>query len=1421
MTREEIISVVSSIIVFFILTFLQIRINSKRIKRSLQIALPISSVIYSVSALVYLYVKYRDIIDIIGEVANRDRGNGLVRVIGLNSLALDVFVINAGLYLIYVFGRFIPQILIIAHVIKKPYLTDLLSLFYVYDEKNGEWLLKDEYTNLRELFKVLSYAASLLTGLMCGLIWIMGTQSIIHVYVFPALVTLIITEIYNFLNGITEIEYGRTISGDDSYAQKVRNFYKIREIFEEIFSHEILTSETGCDFREKKSVVDLIEELAASESETERKIAEFYKLNGNPESYDADYISASMQLLKGENVVFFNPFYRDLDKYLTLPLLYNLLSNRNCLVITGRESVKEDVAVWIRTMLSDYGKMESLWRVRELDFHDPECEIGIIGSSRLYDSKVMLTNEEFLREVGIVIIIEASRIVNTGQIGLSILGHIMNSYNEQPVYCFLDRITDGLVDSLSHIFQINITNVVAPPISRNIRTSIAFDADGDYLREKLFEKQTGYLADGIELAAVAIKNQIPEVNWYSDTKTPIRDIKWLAGQYFATICKYMNVPIQQESLYDHIGFISNIWSLPTTDYQFIVAEDEFRNVFNTMRMFLSRGREQTFVNVLTENYLLRDYMRCNPQMFMSNPDAIPSIVPDYAKTERNVLIKLLYEMSLNEISENEIKREFALVGLVSNDALSVLTELLKKYFNEDNTILTIRVEKYDMSDAGLDEENMYSILRETFDTKFCKNLKQAFFICENEGKNEYIDAKLFGHITQMVLPGQFIVFDGKYYIVYDLTVENGVILRRASNLYEGRKYYRQIREYEITGFDRRNTLSCRTTMDIEFTKLFINFNVSTKGYLEMNSNCDLRTARVVDLRQDPHIEDYNRSYRNKTALLIRLPDADEDIRYTICMLLSELFKTVFPDAWEYLAVTTAMSNRVNGMLNYLVYELAGVTEDDSIYILEDSEIDLGLLEAVEKNMTHLLEIITDYLGWHFEKMREGAHMDPEPVTPEFPAFDYKKRKKTIDLFKRIRALFGVKKEEALDLTAQDRKQTQPVGEVDTGDEKKEGNVIEGAEETAADEYDDSDGYTEDGFTLDDTQTGNEKSVDDMGAEDENMISAEPEQKTAGKEPVKEDDPDADPELVAVDGTDIFDESGSPEDDEYLENCFVDMGLVSPEESRYQKECYLKFGFDYIDDRLRIDDVHKYLTVRGFANNSFKKARKRDIFEETLIDLAAVNHCDFCGIPISGVSYERITDGRIRCNDCSMTAIRSVEEFGKLFNQTLSLMMSFFDIDYNVRMSIKVVDAKEIAKGYGSLYSPSTEYTDRILGYARRNGNGYDIYIENGSPRLAAISTITHELTHIWQFHNWDEREIEKEYVDPEKKDIVYEGMAEWVSIQYLYLIGENSYAQKQELMENSREDVYGYGFKMYCSLYPLIKNSSLIKYSPFTQFPPL
>lgn len=1411
--QEVMSKLIPSIAIVAVLSLIQCKINAKKVNRCKQALFPLWAFVYCVAAVIYTFVNYgkpTEFIAVISSLVNYSEWKELG--------AADIFAVNVLIYILHVIARFIPGIVVWFILRKYVCVQKFVEIFYTYSDDFGEWFIKDKWTSVRILFKGFVVGGAALNGLVLGLTWYAGSSSPLHVFIFPVIFQIILVEIYNFLNGYTKSEYVRDIAGEDSFAQRINNFYKIREIYEKIFPHELLSSNTRCDYASTRAVTDLLEDLKQSEEELERKVSDFFSLNGKDDIYDTDCIQATLKMLKGENVVFFNPFYRDLGKYLILPFLSTLLSDKKCLVIVGRKSAKDDVIAWVSEILDEYGKIQSLWRVRELDFRDPECEVGVLGFSQLYDQRIIEANSAFFKEVGFVFMLEASMIINTGQVALSILSQQMCNCGDNPVYCIADRLVDGLVDTMSHLLQTEITEVVAAPIARNVHTAMGWNADGDYLRQKLFDKQTKYLGNGIELAAVAVKNQIPSVSWFGETKVPIRDIKWVAGQYYPTLCRYMNLPIQQQSLYDKIQFVSNIWSVSEEKEQFVIAEDEFSNLFSTIRMFLSRGKEHTFVNVLSENYLLRDYMRCNSQMFISNPNVIPSIVPDYAKTEKNTLLKLLIMMTYRDVYESEILHEFGLVGIETDDALQVLTTLLKKYTRADSSVFSIRVERTDIEDRTFAEENVYTIIPEVFDDTFGKSLKNAYYICEEEKQeSEYIDAKLFGHITQTILPGQFVTYDGKYYIVQQISMQNGVVLRRASNLYDGRKYYRQIRAYNFEPWSEKSIISMRTVMDVEITKISAEFAVNTTGYLEMNINNDLRSARVIDFSNDPLVDVYSRKYCNKSILRIKLPETTDRIRFSVCMLLAEVFKSVFPDAWQYLAVVTVMPDDVDGMLNYLIYNVNGSIEEDYIYIIEDSELDLGLLEAVEKNLMKFLEIITDFLCWHFEKMREPAMKDPTVVTPEFPTPDFKRQKKFTEMFKRIRTLFGEKKAESVqvdsvenDENKSDKIASDAEGQISRIESEEVYEFITGDAEDAKQSQNRDDLLHDDKQSDDVDEPEHPKPVMFKAS---NIKLPEDEQ----FEPDKGEHPD----LVAIDGTDIFDNEGMEEHNEYFEECFAEMGITSLEKSRYQKECFLKFGFNEIDSRIQLEEVRKYLVLRGFSNSSFTKARKRDLLEDTIIDLGTVNHCDFCGMPLSGVSFEKLSDGRIRCNDCTASAINSVEEFRKLFYQCMNMMENFFNIEYKVSISVNTTDAKKIAKGFGSVYSPSTEVAERVLGYAQRKNGKFSMFVENGSPRMATITTMVHELTHIWQYLNWSDRDVAKWYPERYQRDMVYEGMAIWVSVQYLYLIGENSYAQKQELIFKNRDDIYGAGFRMFLEKYPLIKDSSLLSFSPFTQLPPM
>lgn len=215
-----------------------------------------------------------------------------------------------------------------------------------------------------------------------------------------------------------------------------------------------------------------------------------------------------------------------------------------------------------------------------------------------------------------------------------------------------------------------------------------------------------------------------------------------------------------------------------------------------------------------------------------------------------------------------------------------------------------------------------------------------------------------------------------------------------------------------------------------------------------------------------------------------------------------------------------------------------------------------------------------------------------------------------------------------------------------------------------------------------------------------------------------------------------------------------------------------------------------------------------------------NHCDFCFITLVGGEYERLADGRERCIRCSRTALRSGEEFEKLFLTARRDMEAAFGISLMVPIKVRMVNAREIARRTNERFEPTPGVDARVLGFAEQNRDGYALYIENGSPRLAALSTLAHELTHIWQYRNWNVDQITQRYGE-EHQLAVYEGMAAWAQVQFLRFMHEDEYARRQEGYLRQREDEYGVGFHVFAERYPLGLDAGGDADSPFRHAFPL
>lgn len=863
--------------------------------------------------------------------------------------------------------------------------SSVVSYVYHHDPELNRWFVRRTMSTLRGFLRATYWAS---VGAASGFAVLAGMAPQwpgFGAAAFPVLAALVLGECYFAVDGVTKAEAERDLAGERDDADRVVDYGALRAVLRETFPGSALSDGVHLSSPDATDSRARLDALAQSPLDVDRMGAAYFarvKLAGRP--IDTNLMEASVGVMRGTSALINNPFYPDLTEYVCFPAYYYLLRYGKCLVVTGRDDIAGGIARWLDSGLEAITGIADLWKVEQLtDVEVGDIDVGVLRFADIHNLELLRSNDAFFSKVGFVVLAEPSRMLATGQLGLALLLSRCGR-GTAPVFLAFDRNHDGLVDALSHLLKVNLTDVVASALPRGASSEVVWRTDGPAMRSVILPNVTRYLGMGTEIAAVALKYQVERVEWVGADAFPVRDMAWIAGQYFSQVNQFAELEMSQDALRDAIEPTGDPWGLAQQANRFLIVEDEFSNAFEALRLYLTRAQRHGFVNLISGDYLLRDYMVANREIFAADAKAVPSLVADFARTERNVLLRVILTMVGFELEETALAKEFELVGRLpeprsagevdryeESPTIRLLRELIERHTGvRDVSIACER--RYVAGDEPDRRRAYYRIGPGSGLDAVVEALKPAYYFVEDEDEHaNRIGSCLHGHVQQLFLPGQFLTHAGKYYEVHSIggaSLRDGVILRRAADHIRNRAAYRQLRGFKISQVRPAEASGSRRSDDgIEIVRGFAEIRVRSRGYLEMPSRSDLAAARRVAVRGLPP-----RSYTNKEVLEIRLPNVPDDVRRTITLLLNEMFVTLYPQAHPYLAAITPDPDRSLGDL------LPGCRTDGAegaIYIVEDSLVDLGLIVSVQRNLRRILEIAADYLAWH-------TNPPAEPATPE-------------------------------------------------------------------------------------------------------------------------------------------------------------------------------------------------------------------------------------------------------------------------------------------------------------------------------------------------------------------------------------------------------------------------------------------------------
>lgn len=864
--------------------------------------------------------------------------------------------------------------------------TATSGVFYEWNNSLSTYCLKNNYYAVKILMKTYYIVAIIAVNVLLVLCKEFPDWPSFRAVMHPFAVVIVLGEMFFFLDGYTAAEYRNKYSGEDGGSEKLALYFPFRKYLTAVFGNRIIDSDTkfpgfkhsNSDVIKKYESIDSHEarltnlyfykkattrdKRSAQELEDRIKSVSANDKNSKAIQLDEALVDATYRLMNGESVMFATPFYRDYSDYIFLPINRSLSKGNKALFIVGRSGIEDDIQDWISSSIENVVNVPELWEISSLSkVRNYSGDIGIITTADIFDESIINNNIDFIKNVTEVVMIEPSRFVSTAQLFISV--YIERISNDATYYIF-DKNNDGLVDTMSHLIKKSITSVTPTGRERNISTYMLWRAEGDNLSHKLFPSIARYLGMGTELIISALKEQISVGEWYAYNKFPLDEMKWISQQYYPVLCEYASLPMEQEELESRMLFSHNMWGAEKGEFKYLVVEDEFCNLFEMARQFQNRGTKETFVNVISQNYLLREYMEFNPTLFENDPKAIPNISPDFVRTNRNIAFELLLKLYSGPMFESEILKVLRYLGdekffddLKTYDIKQAIHSLITTYIPDVKrsveSVIDERDKVYRLKKTSNSDDSIDSVL---------SNLKSVYYVVEDENeKTHYLDSKLYGQIFQSHLPGQHITIGGKYYEIIAIGGNKGVVLKRASDHINSREYYRQIRSYALNSFKLEERAGAHQTIgDISIDRGEADFTISTSGYLFMKNYGDFANGCMKnEISNIPQ-----RTYKNKSVLRLTLPGLSDNERITIAIILNEIIKTIFPDNCDFVSVVTDIPEAVPEGLMFRLEDSTNEEKVPYIYVFEDSVLDIGLIDAFERNIRRLFEIATDYLKWH-------------------------------------------------------------------------------------------------------------------------------------------------------------------------------------------------------------------------------------------------------------------------------------------------------------------------------------------------------------------------------------------------------------------------------------------------------------------------
>lgn len=627
----------------------------------------------------------------------------------------------------------------------------------------------------------------------------------------------------------------------------------------------------------------------------------------------------------------------------------------------------------------DYENNNSLKTDNNIDIYVGTIDL-VLNSKSVYES------------IDVVVGVNIDKIICENALNLNILASVFaNSKNNYVQYVLFGNRVNGLKQIISQVLIRNDFRyqVVKRTNKKKMITNF-FVTERGWLQTRLLPNfATQYLGQLIPLAIPCFKYNIKNVDIvsldqpYDEQVVSLQTAQSLLDNYIEKDIVNIN---------EGVKFFENENFVKIDDKSVMIVADDMNNVALLVSNWLKYANKDLLLNVVSHTYLLRDYIVSNIDFFIGNVEIVGNILPIPKSNIKLAVYKLINQLCYGYVSEDILLSEVKKYIIdkekeVNEDNLlrfitDSLQELTKQAFGIDIVYSTYLILKKVNVDGVMNNKRYYKLL-DSIKKELPDELFKSIYFVDSEKMSKIIKRIPVFELYQNYLDGQYITLNGKYYLIDKIDYENGVV-ELVNSSYNSSVRYRQRKQ--ITNIIHKENVKEMPVLKVRdslFNKKIISadIEVSTDGYYEFNDSISFVSGEYSYKKVDSNKKGICRKYKSTNVLVINISNksilemSDKErfkISFTLCLLLNEMFETLFSNIKQYILVRSAVSEK-KIYTDYLTDELLKlympiidqeVSDGINIYITEDTELEKGIVDAIVNNFDNIIiKLLYDYLHW--------------------------------------------------------------------------------------------------------------------------------------------------------------------------------------------------------------------------------------------------------------------------------------------------------------------------------------------------------------------------------------------------------------------------------------------------------------------------